>query len=201
MAISKNNALTHGASGMIGGVIVLKNYNGKTVIANRPKKPTKQSPLQKENRTKFRRATAFAKQMMADPVKKAEYWEKAKELNLPNAYTAAITEFMRKTEIDDLDVSAYSGKANEKISVKAGKKSFEVGQVEIVISSAQGSIETGKATRIYGNEWSYTTSITFENPKELKIVIRARDRAGNYTELKRIIFNQLIKDASRLLLL
>jgi hypothetical protein len=87
MAVSKNNVITRGASGMLGGMLVFRTLNGKTIISNRPKKPTRESPIQKANRTKFRRATFFAKQMMADPVKKAEYWEIAKKLQLPNAYS------------------------------------------------------------------------------------------------------------------
>src|SRR5690349_16980975 len=99
MARTDNNIFTQGISGMIAGQMVFKTWNGKTYVCKSPKKPSKQSPLQKEGRTKFRRATAFAKKMMSDPIKKAQYKEIANELQLPNAYTAAVTEYMRKAEI------------------------------------------------------------------------------------------------------
>jgi hypothetical protein len=94
MAVSKNNPITHGASGMIGGTVVFRTWNGKTFMYNRPRKPTKQSEIQKENRLKFKMAASYAKRMMNDPVKKEEYKQLAQKMNLPNAYTAAITEYM-----------------------------------------------------------------------------------------------------------
>jgi hypothetical protein len=51
--------------------------------------------LQRGTRITFREATVFAKRVLKDPVRKAYYQNQARELKLPNAYTAAITEFMR----------------------------------------------------------------------------------------------------------
>src|ERR1041384_1030594 len=104
MAWSNNNLLTKGLSGMVGKQIVFRTWNGKTFISVAPKKTNKQSPLQKENRTKFKKATTYAKSMMKDPVKKAEYKEIAKKMRLPNAYTAAITDYMRNPKIEALDL-------------------------------------------------------------------------------------------------
>ena len=70
MARSKNNVLTKGLSGMIGKQIVFRSWNGKTFISVAPKKPKKQSAVQKENRSKFKRAAIYAKNMMKDPAKK-----------------------------------------------------------------------------------------------------------------------------------
>jgi hypothetical protein len=66
-------------------------------MANRPRKPSKESEAQRTNRDRFADATGFARKMMNDPVKKAYYWNRAKKLRLPNAYTAAITDYMRGT--------------------------------------------------------------------------------------------------------
>ena len=99
MAISKNNPITRGLSGMLGGTVVFRNFHGKTIMAKRPTRTGKQSELQRENRNRFREATVFAKASVKDPQKKAYYEDKAKKMKLPNAYTAAITDFMRKPEV------------------------------------------------------------------------------------------------------
>jgi hypothetical protein len=183
MAKSKNNILTKGLSGMIGKQIVFRSWNGKTFISVAPKKPKKQSPVQKENRTKFKRATVFAKKMMKDPAKKAEYKEIAKKLQLPNAYTAAITDYMRNPEIEALDISNYSGKSNEEIIVMVSKKYFDIQEVKVILIDKKGEVvEEGKATKGVGTEWIYKTSIDIE--EKGGFLIRARDSTGNIKEKK-----------------
>jgi hypothetical protein len=184
MAVSKNNPLVHGASGMIGGTVVFRTWNGKTYMYNRPKKPTKQSVQQKENRLRFKMATMFAKSMMKDPQKKAEYQEIAKKQKLPNAYTAAITEYMRKPEIKEVDLKAYSGKENEEIKVEARKKGFDIEVVEVIVANEKGQVvEQGKALKVGHSEWLYKTTRTTDS-RMLQIIVRARERTGNYIDQK-----------------
>ena len=38
---SSNNVVTYGLQGLIGRMLVFKQMNGKTVVANRPRKSTK----------------------------------------------------------------------------------------------------------------------------------------------------------------
>jgi hypothetical protein len=183
MARSNNNLLTKGLSGMVGKQIVFRTWNGKTFISVAPKKPKKQSPVQKENRSKFKRATIYAKSMMKDPVKKAEYKEIARKLQLPNAYTAAITDYMRNPQIEALYLANYSGKVNEEIKVAASKKGFEIQEVEVVAVDQNGVvIEEGKAEKGLGNEWIYRTSCNNEDKESTKFLIRIRDRTGNIKE-------------------
>jgi hypothetical protein len=183
MARSRNNILTKGLSGMIGGQMVFRTWNKKTYISNAPSKPKKQSKLQKENRSKFKEATIFAKSMMSDPAKKAEYKEIAKKLSLPNAYTAAITEYMRKPEIKKVDTSRYSGKEGEEIKVTVRKKSFEVQEVEVIIVDKNGVvIEEGKAGKELGSDWVYWTKSAVEEKEGVRFLIRAKERTGNFIE-------------------
>jgi hypothetical protein len=184
MAVSKNNPIVHGASGMIGGTIVFRTWNGKTYMYNRPKKPIKQSVQQKENRLRFKMATMFAKSMMKDAKKKAEYQEIAKKQNLPNAYTAAITEYMRRPEIKEVDLKAYTGKENEEIKVEARKKGFDIELVEIIVANEKGHVvEQGKAIKVGPGEWLYKT-IRTTNANAFQIIVRARERTGNYIDQK-----------------
>jgi hypothetical protein len=179
MARSINNILTKGLSGMVGKQLVFRSWNGKTFISVAPKKPKKQSPQQKENRSKFKMATVFAKKMMKDPAKKAEYKEVAKRLKLPNAYTAAITEYMRKPEIKELDTTNYSGKAGEEIKISVRKKDFEVQEVEVMMIDLNGEfIEDGKATKSMG-DWVYRTSAEVKGRESVQFIIKAKERTGN----------------------
>ena len=172
------NILTKGLSGMIGRQIVFRSWNGKTYISAAPRKPKKQSPLQKENRTRFKMATAFAKKMMKDPEKKAEYLAIAKSLKLPNAYTAAITEYLRKPEVKEVDTTNYSGKAGEEIKVVVRKKDFEVQEVEVVIVDKDGVvIEEGKASK--EAEWTYKTKSDIKEKESIQFLIKVRERTGN----------------------
>jgi hypothetical protein len=183
MAVSRNNPLTHGASGMIGGTVVFRTWNGKTFMYNRPKKPSKQSQQQKENRLKFKMATQYAKNMMKDPAKKAEYQKIAKREQLPNAYTAAITEYMRRPEIKEIDLTGYSGKEHEEIKVETRKKGFEVAAVEVVISNSKGQVvEQGSAVLNKTGKWIYTSSKRVNGEESLQILVRARERTGNYVD-------------------
>jgi hypothetical protein len=189
MAVSKNNPLTHGASGMIGGTMVFKTWNGKTYISNRPSKPKKQSAVQKENRLKFKMATNYAKLMMKDPVRKEEYKQVAKKMMLPNAYTAAITEYMRKPEIKEVDLSGYTGQENEEINVSARKKGFEIEVVEVIIVDDKGQVvEQGKALKKGTEDWAYKTTRFLKDPSTFQVIVRARERTGNYVDKK--IFKQ-----------
>jgi hypothetical protein len=93
------NLLLAGARGMIGGRFVLRQLNGVTVISRRPKKPTSQTEDQRHNRQRFRLATEFAKKELMSPDRKAHYSQLAVRAGLPNAYTAAVRDYMRKGHV------------------------------------------------------------------------------------------------------
>jgi hypothetical protein len=99
MAIVTNNPLVNGLSGMLGQTLVFKNLRGKTIVAGRPRPAKTQSEQQRQNRSKFRQAAAWAKTVLRDPQKEAYYQQKARKLHLPNAYTAAITDYMRRPQL------------------------------------------------------------------------------------------------------
>ena len=108
MAIVRNNPFTKGFSGSIGN-IVFRQLSGKTVVSAKRERVTKQSAQQRDNRMRFRSATYWAKAQMLDPEKKAFYLRKAKKLKLPNAYTAAIADYMRKSTIKSINVKSRDG--------------------------------------------------------------------------------------------
>jgi hypothetical protein len=96
MAIVISNDLTLGLRGRLGPQIVFRQMNGKTIACHAPRKQdkSKETPLQRQTRTTFREASAWAKQAMLDLEQKAFYTAQARKLQLPNGYTAAIKAYM-----------------------------------------------------------------------------------------------------------
>ena len=97
MATVANNDLTRGLRGRIGKWFVFRMVRGKTIVSHAPRKPDllKQSAAQRQTRNTFREAAAWAVRILLDPAKKQHYADLAKAQSLPNAYTAAVREYMR----------------------------------------------------------------------------------------------------------
>jgi hypothetical protein len=167
MATVRSNMLTHAFSGSIGN-IVFRQLHGKTIAARKPKEIEKQSALQRENRLRFRHAAAWAKAQMLDANKKAYYWRMAKKLKLPNAYTAAVSDYMRKGEIKEVDTRYYKGNAGDIIRLKITKKDFAIGHVDVVLRDATGNmIETGFAVRKDKDAFVYRAAKTIARQEEI----------------------------------
>jgi hypothetical protein len=98
MAIVRNNDVLEGISGSLGDRLVFRRFKNKTVVSLRSTFTTRESVKQKATRNHFRDASTYAKQQLQDPERKAYYEKRADLLNLPNAYTAAVAEYMRKPQ-------------------------------------------------------------------------------------------------------
>ncbi|MEO8474666.1 MAG: hypothetical protein ABI477_20875, partial [Chryseolinea sp.] len=88
-----NNPALKGNRGRV-GEFVCRQVNGVTIVSRRPKKPTSQTEGQCKTRQRFHQATEFAKSEMMNADRKAYYKLIAQKKGLPNAYTAAIKEYM-----------------------------------------------------------------------------------------------------------
>jgi hypothetical protein len=131
MAQVRANDLVEGLSGAF-GPMVFKQYNGKTVVCRRGRKPTKESEHQRKNRDRFRKATLYAQHAMTIPERKVYYQRKAKKLKLPNAYTAAITDYMRKPRIAEVT------KNENLVRVAASKRNFALANVKVLCFNKTG---------------------------------------------------------------
>jgi hypothetical protein len=96
MAKLPKNSLLHGVSGTF-IKITFRQRNGKIIISQKPVFNSKKATVaQKKTRSKFAEASLFAKRATQDPLKKEYYKKLAKEMNLSNAYIAAVKEFLIK---------------------------------------------------------------------------------------------------------
>src|SRR6218665_2519674 len=101
MASITSNVITSGLNGRLGDSLVFKTMRGKTFVTTPSRLPNnrKESTAQRGTRINFREASQWAQLILLDPERKAYYRQRAKALKLPNAYTAALTDFMRKVNI------------------------------------------------------------------------------------------------------
>lgn len=94
-----NNPIMKGARGMLGGVVVYRQFRGMTIMSNRPRKPKVITPHQQKIKSRFLLAVEYAKKQIADPVLKARY-QPDPGSKFTSAYVAAIADYLRKMKLD-----------------------------------------------------------------------------------------------------
>ena len=135
MATVADNVLIQGLRGRLGESLVFKTMRGKTFVATPARKPDKrkESTAQRNTRTAFRQATEWAQYILLNPERKAYYSKRAKALKLPNAYTAALTDYMRKPQL-----TTFTNK-DKSIHCRVSKKGFALTKVEVVLHDADNN--------------------------------------------------------------
>jgi hypothetical protein len=103
MAIIDNNSIMKGAQGTFGREVVFRQRNGKTVMCKLPKPYPPKTATQVANQERFAKANAFAKEAIADPVRKAQYQKRAQ--NGQSAYNVAFSDAFHGAEISEVNVS------------------------------------------------------------------------------------------------
>ncbi|GET34717.1 hypothetical protein PbJCM13498_35800 [Prolixibacter bellariivorans] len=182
MAKVGNNIVTTGLSGKLGNLIVFRNVNGKTIVAAAPRERTVEpSEAQLNNQNHFQEAVIYGKSATKDETMKAAYEAAAKEGQ--SAYNVAVADFMKAPQINEVDLSNYTGQPDSYILVRA-TDDFNVAEVTVTIQNADGTeVESGTAQLEPGTIWwRYTATATNESLDGDKIMIRATDVPGNLTE-------------------
>ena len=103
MATTNNNVLLREARGTFGKQVVFRQRNGKTVMCNMPGPYPPKTAKQLANQERFARANAFAKAVIADPVRKAAYQARATKPGI-SAYHVAFQEAFHGAEIKEVRV-------------------------------------------------------------------------------------------------
>lgn len=181
MAQSKNNIITHGMSGMIGDMLVFRQVGGKTIVAKAPKESGKPpTAAQKAVQDRFQQAIIYGKSVMADPDLKESYAQQAGPGQ--SAYNIAVADFYNAPDIEEVDLSGYTGAVGSLIRVKA-TDDFGIGTVMVRIENADGSLlEEGLALRQPNGFWYHYPAMVANTSKVGdKIIITASDGAGNKT--------------------
>jgi hypothetical protein len=123
------------------GDLIFRQYNGKTVVSVRPVyKNETNTDGRRQLRGRFRDATMHASNAMEDPKKKAYYQQKAQQLKLPNAYTAAITDYLRKAKVVAMTRSSFSAKKGDEVIIKLLKSAFKISQIKTILCNQHGEV-------------------------------------------------------------
>jgi len=166
------NSLHRGFSGAFGDLI-FRNYNGKTVVSRRPVyKNETNTEKRRQARSRFSDATNFASNTMLDKKQKVYYTQKARQLKLPNAYTAAITDYLRKAKVRVATRSSFAAKKGDIIDVRITKTVFRINAITVMVCDKDGKtlskqelVKTDAQKR-----FSFKLTDNFPNYASLKIV-------------------------------
>lgn len=184
MSKSSNNVVTHGLSGMVGGMLVFKQVNGKTIVAQRPRKSSKApSADQLERQQKFKEAALYAKSIIQDPLYKPLYESLAG--NGKSAFNIAFADYFRSPVLSNVDLSGYTGAIGQTVKVQA-LDDVKVQSVTVQIKQADGTtLESGEASILpNGLDWKYETTVTNNNLAGTLVSFTARDIPNNATVLE-----------------
>jgi len=168
-----------GVSGMLGNVVVYRQFRGKTLMCNRPEKRSVMTPHQQKMKSRFLDAVAFAKRQIADPVTKALYQPGA-DSKFTSAYAAALADYLKRPVIEEVDTSTYHGNEGDVIIVKAS----DVARTLIVAVSIFGIdgrvIEQGDAwPNVFTLDYVFRSTKMNSAVKGSKISVTVTDRPGN----------------------
>jgi hypothetical protein len=160
-------------SGAIGDLI-FRQYNGKTIVSVRPVyKNETNTEGRRQLRGRFRDATMHASHAMEDPKKKAYYQQKARQLKLPNAYTAAITDYLRKAKVVAMTRSSFSAKRGDEVIIKLIKSTFKISQIKVILCNQNGEVlseQTRTSSDLTKQTFRFEFTEDFPDYDTLKII-------------------------------
>ncbi|WP_276374402.1 hypothetical protein [Chryseolinea sp. H1M3-3] len=128
------------------GDLIFRNYNGKTIVSARPVyKNETNTEARRQARARFSDAALFASHAMQNPKQKAYYQQKARQLKLPNAYTAAITDYLRKAKATVITPSSFSARKGDIIVIRVSKSVFKIASIKVMACDQQGKVLSEQA--------------------------------------------------------
>ncbi len=185
MALVEKNSPLASVHGSVGSLVIV-HQNGRVWTRSKPRVTPKATPRRKAHRGKFGRASQWASQLPSEaPEVAAKYQELAKGTDR-SWQNLAIADYMHGPVIEEIDLSGYTGRSNERIRVQARDDvppplKLGVAQVRVIIRNLEGRIlEQGEAIPD-GAAWAYVTRTEAPRGQILKIEVIAADQPGNHT--------------------
>lgn len=165
MATTTTNPLIKGFRGKFGNDVVFRTMRGKTFASPPARRPVKkkESEAQRNTRSTFRKAAEWAQITLLNAEKKAYYQQRAKALKLPNAYTAAITDYMRKPKV---------GKTQERntFMYRITKPGFRIKEVKVEFTEASDA-QPKVFTRQKNDVWLVHYTADAVSPLPITLII------------------------------
>jgi hypothetical protein len=163
------------------GSLQYRRIRGKEIVSPVPDmSEVEWSQAQEAQRDKFKVNGRWGKNALADPVVKAAYDARARELDIP-VYALIYKDRRSVPHVEAVDLSGYTGKAGQEIRIQVDD-AFEGFQVELSIRDAAGTVlEAGSAIRSAPDQiqWTYRTTIDLASSSGILVEAVAKDRPGN----------------------
>ena len=164
------------------GDLVCYQRNGKSFARRRPVRKKPFQAAERANQQRFYLAQQFANAVLTVPEQRARY-EKAAEGTDASAHNLAVSDFYRYPSVGDVDVTRYTGRAGEFISIHAEEGRIGVAAVLVRIEGREAMLlEEGHAVMAMdGVTWSYAAQSDLGPGQPLWITVTAIDQARNKT--------------------
>jgi len=179
MAKVKVNPIIEMIHGKVGD-LVFKRYGDEVVLSRVPDMEGREATeAQQATRDRFRQAALYGKMVMADPETKAIYENVAAAKGKP-VFSLTVADFFNAPSVDEVDLSAYSGKVGDIIRIRA-HDDFDVTDVSVAIMNSAGeAVESGSATEKPANSgvWIYAATQALAPGTTVRILVTAKDRPG-----------------------
>jgi hypothetical protein len=188
MAKVKNNIVTQGLSGTLGGQLVFRQTSRGTEVSVAPQAPTgPASAAQTAHRERFQQAIIYARGKAQDPAVKAEYGDEAKARN-QSISNVLVADYMRAPDIKEVNIEAYTGKVGDLINITA-TDDHAVKGVTVKIENGDGSlVEEGIAVQQADhNQWVYKATALNTTLAGDKLTVTATDNPGHATAKTRTL--------------
>jgi len=169
--------------GAVGGFVYKTMFNKSVVQEKTDTSGQPRTEAQLEAQEDFKEAAVFGKIVLADPVAKALYTEKAREKGQP-VFSLTIADFYHAPQVDEVDLSGYTGRAGDPVKVVASDD-FQVMEVTVNVTNDGGQvIESGTAveTPAGSGSWLYTATQNVAVGTTVRIAVTAKDRPGHAGE-------------------
>lgn len=178
-----NNPYLKGIRGKFAKISVYKKIQGRMHMTNMPAPASTITQKMLDRRYKFKEATHFAKKVFEDPELKALY-DKGVTIKKNSAYVVAVSDFLIKPTVHEIDTTAYTGAVGQTITIKA-TDDFMVKSVHVTLVDAAG-VEIEKGEAVFPpksfDRWHYVTTVATATTAGMTVKVTAYDNAGNKTE-------------------
>ena len=168
MAKVHNNIFVRGLSGKIADQFVLRTLrDGRTIVCKIPDFSNRRlSKNQKQHHKRFQEASAYAKSAS----RKLPIYAKLAAGTIKNAYNIALGDWFHPPVIHRVE------RKGRVLRIEASDDVMVESVQVLILDEKEKTVEKGEGIRKKGNWWEYTPAA------EGKVVVKARDLAGNVAE-------------------
>ena len=135
--VNPNNAVGI-IEGRVGDLIFVRCGDGRIIVRHRPVRTAPFTAGEIASQRHFGRAVAYMKNLPGQPAEHALY-KQAGRISRTRACDLAMADFLNPPVINDINLSGYTGKAGETISV-AAVDDFEVVTVCLTVTELNGTL-------------------------------------------------------------